>query len=339
MVKSEVTPSGCHRSNIVTDALKAWERGALVAIPTETVIGLGAPVNEETLIKKIFSYKERPFYDPLIVHVSTLKQAKSYARNWGDIEEKLAKDFWPGPLTLIVKKQNTISDLITSGLDTVGLRVPASQKTRELISALGHGVAAPSANKFTKTSPTSLEHVESAFKDSELCLLVEDDPEFESRVVGIESTIVKVDGKNVSILRPGAITPQDIRDSLSEFDFVLKEGVTAFEEKGKQMMAPGTLPVHYRPSYDLGLVEENNLNEFKEDYGLETFEEWEVISLDLDPALTARKIYYLMQEPLSENKTKKLFVLPSPSKRNSLPKRQQELWLSILNRLEKAASK
>lgn len=325
------------RSSDIGDALKTWADGGLVAIPTETVIGLGAPVNREDLVKKIFSYKERPFYDPLIVHVSTIEQARSYAKTWSPIEEKLAKAFWPGPLTLIVPKKNSISDLITSGLDTVGLRVPASEKTRKLIELLGHGVAAPSANKFTKTSPTSFDHVEKSFQNNHLCLLEDEDPSFQERVVGIESTIVKVEGSLISILRPGAITPQDISEALNGIDFNIGMGVTAFEEEGKKLVAPGTLPVHYRPQYELTLIEERDFKEFEGKLSQKDRNEIEVISLDMDPAITARKIYYLMQEPLASGKTKKVFILPEG--RGALSQRHQELWQSILNRLEKAAVK
>lgn len=321
-------PEGCFRSSKIEDALSTWERGGLVAIPTETVIGLGAPVHREELVKKIFSYKERPFYDPLIVHICSIDQAMNYAKVWNSIEEKLAQKFWPGPLTLVVKKNDEISDLITSGLDTVGLRIPASKKTRDLIEKLGHGVAAPSANKFTKTSPTSLDHVESFFMDKDLCLLEELDPSFKEGYVGIESTIVKVDGNKVSILRPGSITPQDIREALDGLEFTITDGLTAFEEKGKTMVAPGNLPVHYRPSYELLLLEESMLEVSPINA------DWELVHLDADPVVTARQLYLLMQEELPQGKTKKVFILPT--NRTNGPLRNKELWESILNRLEKA---
>ena len=135
--------------------IEAFKNHKLVAIPTETVYGLSAPIDQPLLIKKIFEVKERPFFDPLIVHVSSISEAKEWVSDWPVIAQKLAERFWPGPLTLVLPKNDKVSDLITSGLDTVGLRCPNHPLTLALIKELGVPLAAPSANKFGKTSPTS----------------------------------------------------------------------------------------------------------------------------------------------------------------------------------------
>ncbi len=334
---------GPFRSEKIEDALKTWESGGLVAIPTETVFGLGAPVHNEELIKKVFSYKERPFFDPLIVHVSSVEMAKNYVleSHWNEICEILAKTFWPGPLTLILKKAPEVSDLITSGLDTVGIRIPGSKKTRELISKLGQGVAAPSANKFTKTSPTHPDHVERAFKDHFLCLLTDTEEyqerERTSKNVGIESTILQVEGNVLRLLRPGAITPYDIERALEGQTYQWVAGKTAFDREAEKMTAPGQFPAHYRPDYPLWLCEKDELTSFfnwREEQG-ENRDQAQVEFLEKDPFVTARQLYFLIQKPLPEDKSFKVFVLPHG--RGDKDDRQKQMWVSVFNRLEKAA--
>ncbi|MCF8058300.1 MAG: threonylcarbamoyl-AMP synthase [Bacteriovoracaceae bacterium] len=307
-------------SENINDALECWESGGLVAIPTETVYGLGAPVNQGELIEKIFSYKERPFYDPLIVHISDQSMAKKYVREWNSLTDKLAKKFWPGPLTIVLPKNDLISDMITSGLPTVGIRCPNNKLTLELISKLGEGIAAPSANKFTKTSPTNKDHVFQSFEDNHLCILVSE----ESADVGIESTIISINQSTISLLRPGVITEVDIREALVGDDFKFNEGLTAFEEK--VVIAPGQDSIHYRPSYPLELVEMKDLSEKGTDI--------EYIYLELDPYVTARKLYALMRSPLTSSYIQRTFVLPD--KRETLSERELQVWQSLLNRLEKA---
>jgi L-threonylcarbamoyladenylate synthase len=326
------------RSENLNDALKTWDSGGLVAIPTETVIGLGAPVNNEELIKKVFSYKERPFFDPLIVHVSSVEQAINYVKNahWNEIVQKLVETFWPGPLTLVLEKSEKVSDLITSGLNTVGIRMPASVKTRELIEKLGHGVAAPSANKFTKTSPTLPEHVERAFENDFLCVLIDENSEKMQGKVGIESTIIQVENDTLRMLRPGAITPYDIDQALVGLSYQWRPGKTAFDQESEKVLAPGELPVHYRPDYPLWLCEEGAQDSFfiwAKREGLREVEA-EVFSLDQDPFVTARQLYFQIQKPLQEQKLYKLFLLPQG--RSNKQDRHGQMWASVMNRLEKA---
>ena len=237
-------------NNIDKDILKAVQvlkSHGVVGIPTETVYGLAASIHSEQGIDAIFSTKERPFFDPLIVHVSHLDQAKECAKKWTGDCELLANEFWPGPLTLILPKSSHISDKITSGLDTVGIRMPQHDITLKLIQQLGVPVAAPSANKFKKTSPTSYQHVKDSFKD----LLVLDGGICE---VGIESTILGFD-KNAKpvIYRPGMISKDQIEKCL-KIDVKIQESP----------VAPGHLKHHYMPETviiasltDIALKEQN----------------------------------------------------------------------------------
>ncbi len=307
-------------SDNIDEALACWKAGGLVAIPTETVYGLGAPVDREDLILKIFSYKERPFYDPLIVHISDKLMAKNYVETWDPLTELLTEKFWPGPLTIVLKKTNLVSDMITSGLPTVGIRCPKNKQTLDLINALGVGVAAPSANKFTKTSPTNKDHVLHSFKDDHLCILTSD----EKTEVGIESTIISIENELITLLRPGIITQIDIEEALKGEKFQFSLGKTAFEEKAPT--APGQDPVHYRPTYKLELME--GKGQIIEKEGAE------YVLLDKDPYITARELYLLMRDPLKKSFNRRVFVLPES--RHHLNDKEKQVWQSILNRLVKA---
>lgn len=312
----------CFESFSIDEAISCWKEGGLVAIPTETVYGLAAPINDLELVKKIFSYKERPFYDPLIVHVSDLEMAKRYG-NFEGLSEKLAQAFWPGPLTLVVEKTDLVDDIITSGLETVGLRCPNNKTTLELIKKIDEGVPAPSANKFTKTSPTLYGHVLESFKENFLCVLRSQE---ESSDVGIESTIVKVNGKEVQILRPGMITSCHIKECLAGEDISISYGQTAVEETENARMAPGQESVHYRPEYKLFLCRE-------ESGALVGYEDYEPVLLNSDPLVSAREIYLKLRASLKGHKGR-VFIFPKEIK--LLSQEQQEQWLGIENRLEKA---
>jgi L-threonylcarbamoyladenylate synthase len=199
----------------IKEALSAESNGKLVVIPTETVYGLSAPINDEEKIKKIFALKERPFFDPLIVHVENIEEARAITSYFPLSAQTLAKKFWPGPLTLVLPKASHVSEFITSGLPTVGVRIPKNQVTLDYIKALGSPIAAPSANKFGKTSPTCKEHVEREF-DPTTIFILDDGPSS----VGIESTIVKIEAlengaEQVTVLRPGIISLEEVKNSLS----------------------------------------------------------------------------------------------------------------------------
>ena len=221
--------------NKILKACQILKDGGVVGIPTETVYGLAGSIESETGINSIFSTKERPFFDPLIVHISSVGQAKKYVKNWPSVCDILAKHFWPGPLTFILPKSEFVSDKISSGLDTVGIRMPNHPMALALIEKLGHPVAAPSANKFKKTSPTKAQHVREEFED----VMVLDGGDCE---VGIESTIIGIFEKLILIYRPGMVTLKQIVEvlKLEDLDFEVQ-----YQESP---VAPGHLKHHYMPN-------------------------------------------------------------------------------------------
>ena len=193
----------------IEQAIQMLKSNDVVAIPTETVYGLAGAINNESALNKIFSIKGRPFFDPLIVHVSSIEMAQSLVKDWPKAASVLYEKFWPGPLTLVLPKNDKVSDLVTAGLKTVALRMPDHVTTLKMIDELQCPVAAPSANRFGKTSPTDWQHVQEEFAGE---VAVVDGGASE---VGVESTIVRLQDNNVELLRPGTILFSDIQSPLS----------------------------------------------------------------------------------------------------------------------------
>ena len=189
----------------VENAVEILQRGGLVAFPTETVYGLGADAMNAAAMQRLYKVKGRPKAHPVIVHIARRDQLAEWASEVTPIAEKLAEAFWPGPLTLIVKRAEKVSDLVTGGQDTVGVRVPSHKLARQLLEAFGGGIAAPSANRFGKVSPTTADHVR-ADLGADVNLVLDGG----ACEVGIESTIVDVTGDVPVILRPGKINAADI---------------------------------------------------------------------------------------------------------------------------------
>lgn len=186
-------------------AAQAIRDGKLVAFPTETVYGLGANALDAAAVAGIFAAKGRPANHPLIVHVASIEQARTLAAEWPSQAEALARRFWPGPLTLIVPKHASVPDMVTAGLDSVGLRMPAHDVALALIREAGVPIAAPSANRFTELSPTRAEHVAESLGDR-VAVLLDGGP----TSVGIESTVIALTGGAPELLRPGSVTRAEI---------------------------------------------------------------------------------------------------------------------------------
>lgn len=225
----------------------------IVAIPTETVYGLAGNIFSETAIKSIFETKKRPFFNPLIVHVHSTEILKTIVSYVPEKAKLLANAFWPGSMTLVLKKQPTIPDLITAGKDTVAVRVPNHPVTLELLKQLPFPLAAPSANPFGSISPTKPEHVERYFKNDIDMVL-----DGGACTNGIESTIIGFENENPIIYRLGALALEDIEAVV---------GKLAIKNKKKESPdAPGMLERHYAPSTRTFLTE-NISEEIKKHIG------------------------------------------------------------------------
>jgi len=233
---------------ITHDPLEAAHRladGGIVAFPTETVYGLGAHAERADAVRRIFAIKGRPAGHPLIVHGADGDVLDRYAGRICPDARALADAFWPGPLTLVVPRAATVPDAVTGGLDTVGLRVPDQQLARTMLAELGAGVAAPSANLFGRTSPTTAEHVRGDL-GARIDLILDGGP----CTVGVESTILDLTGTAPTILRSGAVSPEAIAHVL---------GRPVVRTAAGPPRAPGMLASHYAPQATVILTAHDEL--------------------------------------------------------------------------------
>lgn len=229
---------------VIRQAAEVLRRGGLVAFPTETVYGLGANALDPEAIRGIYTAKGRPSHNPLIVHCADLEAARALALEWPPEAEALARHFWPGPLTLVVRKRAEVPDAATAGLPSVALRVPAHPVAAALIRAAALPVAAPSANRFTELSPTTAAHVAKGLGDR-IDLLLDGGP----TTMGIESTVVDVTGPDPVLLRPGSIVTADLEAVLGR----TLEAPAAFADDAPRP-APGMTARHYAPGASLVLL-------------------------------------------------------------------------------------
>ncbi|HEY7922278.1 MAG: L-threonylcarbamoyladenylate synthase [Burkholderiales bacterium] len=226
----------------LADAAAVLQRGGLVAFPTETVYGLGADAFDARAVARVFEVKARPSFDPLIVHL-----AEAASLDWVAVAddariEALAARFWPGPLTLVLRRRPELPDIVTAGLDTVGVRVPAHPAARALIAAAGTPLAAPSANPFGYVSPTTAAHVAELLGDA-VELVLDGGP----CRVGLESTILSLAGDPV-ILRPGGLPREALEDALGTR--------LAVAAPGERPLAPGQLQRHYATRTPLAILDQ-----------------------------------------------------------------------------------
>lgn len=242
-------------------AVALLRAGELVAFPTETVYGLGADAANPAALAKIFAAKGRPADHPVIVHIPDISHLPQWARDIPDAALQLAQAFWPGPLTLILKRQrggaNEVPDLVTGGQDTVGLRIPNHPLALQLLRAFGGGIAAPSANRFGRISPTTAAHVREELGDA-VKLVLDGGP----CAVGIESTIVDLSRCDPVILRPGMIGAEQIEQVLHHS--VRPESFGEAQDRPVEGRAStprvsGSLDAHYAPRTPMQLIEARNL--------------------------------------------------------------------------------
>jgi L-threonylcarbamoyladenylate synthase len=222
--------------------------GKLAAFPTETVYGLGANALDATAVAKIFEMKGRPSSSPLIVHVSSIEMAREIVTDWPPEADELARRYWPGPLTLVLPKSPKIPDIVTAGLPTVGIRVPAHPIAISLIEAAGVPIAAPSANRFMGLSPTTAEHVMEAFGEKVPVLDGGTCP------IGIESTVVSIVGGKIMLLRPGMISITEMDASPLGSPAEIEEARAKPVYKDVPYPSPGMHPRHYSPRTRLIVV-------------------------------------------------------------------------------------
>ena len=224
----------------VSEAARLLKEGEVVAIPTETVYGLAGNAFEPKALAKIFAAKERPTFDPLIVHIADIAQLTDIAKDIPDSAYRLAEAYWPGPMTIILPKKDCIPDLCTSALPSVAVRFPSHPIAQAIIKESGLPLAAPSANLFKHVSPTTAEHVAAQLADR-IAGIVDGGP----CSVGVESSIISLVGEP-TVMRPGAITPEMFKAVLGEVK--IKESTS---KPGQPMLAPGQCDTHYRPQVPL----------------------------------------------------------------------------------------
>lgn len=324
-------------SSQIAKALELLDQGEVVGLPTETVYGLAARVDRPAGLAKIFQVKERPLFDPLIVHVSSLSMAQQYVKSWPRIAQSLALKFWPGPLTLVLPKSELVPAIVTSGLETVGLRMPRPMLALNLISQAGVGLAAPSANRFGRTSPTRWEHVQEEFKNA--VFILQGDP----CEVGIESTVLEIRDSVLVLHRLGSVSRIQIESELQNAGLSF-EWLKADEMEKR---SPGQMKHHYMPAVPLLWTESAlTAQEIREKYlaaraqipdtveGVQLIKPEQVprvseLRLSENPQAAARELYHQMRV-IAQNADLIYF-----QKQNHM---SGEDWSPILERLTKAAS-
>jgi L-threonylcarbamoyladenylate synthase len=224
----------------IETAVQALRDGDLVAFPTETVYGLGANAQSASAVRKIFAAKGRPTTHPVIVHLDSARFLHRWVREVPEPAARLAERFWPGPLTMVLPRAYNVGDILTGGQDTVAVRVPAHTMAQQLLTAFGGGIAAPSANRFGRLSPTRAEHVRDELGDAVRVVL--DGGECQ---IGLESTIIAFDAGHVRLLRPGAVTAGQLRDVIGEL---------LLGADPQSPRVPGSTPSHYAPQTPMTIV-------------------------------------------------------------------------------------
>ncbi len=300
----------------ISEAAEALRAGRLVAFPTETVYGLGANALDAAAVALIFERKQRPRTSPLIVHVDSIAMARALTLEWGETAEILSRAFWPGPLTLVLPKQSCIPEIVTAGLPTVGLRMPAHPIALELLREAKLPIAAPSANLFTSLSPTTAAHVRQSLGED---LLVLDGGPSQ---VGIESTVLSLAGP-ATLLRPGSISMEDLEHAIGP----IRRGDTAAPSGAHQ--SPGQHARHYQPRTRLFFTE----GELPPGNGAYLYRNRRVsaahpIQMPAQPAPYAAALYRTLHE-LDALHLDWIAVEPPPT---------HPEWAGILDRLTRAAT-
>ncbi|HWG46512.1 MAG TPA: L-threonylcarbamoyladenylate synthase [Gemmataceae bacterium] len=237
----------------IAEAARVLRAGGLVAFPTETVYGLGANALDVSAVLRIFGAKGRPANNPLIVHVADSAAARNLATDWPDSAARLAARFWPGPLTLVLRRCDTVPDVVTASGPTVAVRVPAHPVAQALVRAAGVPIAAPSANRSTQLSPTRAEHVLHSL-DGRIDLLLDGGP----TTGGLESTVLDLTATPPRLLRPGLVGIAELESLLGPLTRAMPVGQALQPDRPQPLPSPGLLPRHYAPHTPLECVETAN---------------------------------------------------------------------------------
>ena len=311
----------------ITRAAEMLRAGKLVAFPTETVYGLGADARSTVAVNRIFKAKRRPADHPLIVHIADAQQLQLWSSSVPRIAMQLAEAFWPGPLTMILRRAGDVIDAVTGGQDTIGLRVPAHPVALDLLREFGGGIAAPSANQFGHISPTTAAHVRAELGD-DVDMILDGGP----CSVGIESTIVDLAGFQPRILRPGQLSRDMIEAVL---------GIRLVDELSGAPRVSGDLPSHYAPHTPVRWLESTQLRAELLSatthnrigviaLGAETNPEVvhiEWCSLSADPVVYARQLYASLRELDEQGLDLILLEVPPDTL----------MWEAVRDRLRRAA--
>lgn len=245
-----IRATGQNFSSVLSDAAAVIRGGGLVAFPTETVYGLGANASDADAVAKIFAAKGRPSTNPLIVHVNDKNSAKALAAHWPKEADLLLDAFAPGPLSIVVKKNDSVPSIVSAGMDSVAIRIPSHPVARALIEQSGCPLAAPSANTANAVSPTLAEHVQKSLANK-VDMILDAGPSEN----GLESTVVDLTTSPPRILRPGPVTRLQIESIVG--------AVTLFEATADEVVnSPGMMKKHYSPNADLRIVKTEDLNKF-----------------------------------------------------------------------------
>jgi L-threonylcarbamoyladenylate synthase len=267
---------------VIERAVEILRAGGLVAFPTETVYGLGADASNPDAIRRLFAVKGRPASHPVIVHAARAAQLDAFGHDVPAVAHDLADAFWPGPLTLVVaRRKDRVAPEATGGRDTVGIRVPDHPIALALLDAFGGGIAAPSANRFGRVSPTTAEHVRADLGD-DVDLVIDGGP----CSVGVESTIVAVTGGEPTVLRVGGLSEARITEIV---------GAPLPRRTTGEIAAPGTLATHYAPRARVELVETVNLEQRSEQLRAQGFAVG-VLDAPADVAEYARVLYRRLRD-------------------------------------------
>lgn len=300
-------------------ALSVIRAGGLVGMPTETVYGLAADAANDHAVQRIFRTKGRPDHHPLIVHLGSAEQMLDWAKNVPAAAVRLADTCWPGPLTVLVPKADTVSDVVTGGRDTVGLRVPAHPMALDLLRRFGGGLAAPSANKFGQVSPTTAAHVASDL-GSAVDFVLDGGP----CPIGVESTIVDCTVSPAQILRPGGIPNEAIAELL--------DGLGGVDGRGDDLgpsRASGMLSSHYAPRCRVEIVETISSADQRAESLRALGQHVDVIDPSSDLTLAAHQLYVWLRNADERGIDTVVAVMPPP----------RGLGHAIRDRLRKAAGK